>query len=377
MNEKNYRICQKCIMDTTDPDIEFNDHGICNHCRNVEKMLDHYPHNLSGEEKERELGLIIRKIKDAGKNSTYDCIIGVSGGVDSTYVAYMVKKMGLRPLAVHLDNGWDSELAMHNIEKICKKLAIDLYTYVLNWEEFRDLQLSLLRASTPDSEIPTDHAIQGLFYRVAAKHHVKYMIIGSNFKSESILPPAWSHGHFDWKYITSIHKKFGKMPLKTFPGLRYSKWFYFKIIRGIRFFTLLDYIHYDKAEAMDTLQNELGWQYYGGKHHESLYTKFFQCYILPSKFGYDKRRAHLSSLINSGQMTRTHALTEMKKELYSAEELTRDRLFVLKKLGLSEKDFTDIMTMPKKSFWDYPSYEKSWYHNLIKRTTRLLNLIFK
>jgi N-acetyl sugar amidotransferase len=359
-------------MDTSDPDIEFDDHGICSHCRKVEKALECYPHNLSSEDKKKELDRMVKKIKKAGKYSAYDCIIGVSGGVDSTYVAYLVKKMGLRPLAIHLDNGWNSELATHNIEKICKKLAIDLYTHVLNWEEFRDLQLSFLKASTPDSEIPTDHAIQGLFYRLAARHRVKYMIIGCNFKSESILPAAWSHGHFDWKYIASIHKKFAKIPLRTFPDLRYSKWFYFKIIRGIRFFTLLDYIDYKKSEAMALLEKELDWQYYGGKHHESLYTKFFQAYILPVKFGYDKRKAHLSSLINSGQLSRKQALAEMDNELYPPEELARDRLFVIKKLGLTDIDFENIMILPKKSFWDYPSYEKSWYDRWLKKSARII-----
>jgi N-acetyl sugar amidotransferase len=373
MDEKIYRICQKCIMDTSDPDIEFDDHGICNHCLQVEKALECYPFNLSSEDKKKELDRMVQKIKEAGKNSAYDCIIGVSGGVDSTYVAYLVKKMGLRPLAVHLDNGWNLELATHNIEKLCKKLAIDLYTHVLNWEEFRDLQISFLKASTPDSEIPTDHALQGLFYRQAAKHRIKYMIIGCNFKSESILPPAWSHGHYDWKYIASIHKSFGKIPLKTFPGLSYSKWFYFKILRGITFFPLLNYIDYNKTEAMAFLEKELGWQYYGGKHHESLYTKFIQSYILPVKFGYDKRKAHLSSLINSGQLSREEALAEMNKELYPAEELARDRSYALKKLGLTNNEFEKIMSLPKKCFWDYPSYEKSWYYNLAKKSAQILS----
>jgi len=364
MHTQHYRICTRCIMDTTDPDIVFDEAGICHHCRSVAQKMQVYPYHLSTAEKQQALEAQVAAIKASGKRHQYDCVVGVSGGVDSTYVAYLVKQFGLRPLAIHLDNGWNSELAVHNIEKICKNIGIDLYTYVLDWEEFRDLQLAFLKASTPDSEIPTDHAIYGILYQIAAQKNIKAMIIGCNFITESILPPAWSHGHYDWKYIHEIHKQFGTIPLKTFPDLRLTKWFYYKMIKGIRYFTILDYVDYVKADAVQTLERELGWQNYGGKHHESVYTKFFQTYILPVKFGFDKRRPHLSSLICAGQLTREEALAEMEKPLYTPRELEEEKQYVIKKLGITADAFEQIMTAPPKTFWDYPSYEKSNVFNL-------------
>jgi hypothetical protein len=192
-------------------------------------------------------------------------------------------------------------LAVHNIEKICKKLNIDLYTYIIDWDEFRDIQLSFLKASTPDSEIPTDHAIKAILYRMAAKYGLKYIITGDNYNTESILPFAWSHGHNDWKYVKAVHKKFGTVPFKTFPGLSYLRSFYYVFLKKIKTISLLDFIDYNKSAAMKILSEKLDWEPYKGKHHESLYTKFFQAYILPEKFGFDKRRAHLSSLICAGE----------------------------------------------------------------------------
>lgn len=374
MSEKNYQICTHCIMDTSDPDIVFDEQGICNHCHSVEKRMAMYPYNLSKEEKQKALEQNIAEIKDKGKHRQYDCVVGVSGGVDSTYVAYLAKKLGLRPLAVHLDNGWNTELAVHNIEKICKKIGIDLYTYVLDWEEFRDLQVAFLKASTPDSEIPTDHAIHGVLYKIAAQKNIKYMLIGCNFATESILPPSWSHGHYDWKYIHSINKQFGTVPLKTFPNLSLLKWIYYKMIKGIRYFTILDYIDYVKEEAVHVLENELEWQNYGGKHHESVYTKFFQAYILPAKFGFDKRKIHLSSLICAGQMTRENALEEIEKGLYLPRQLEEEKRYVIKKLGITEEEFESIMKLPPKTFWDYPSYEKSKIYNFADNMARILGI---
>lgn len=374
MKERLYQICTRCILDTTDPDIVFDEQGVCNHCRSVEKSMAMYPYNLGKEEKQKELEKKIAEIKDKGQHRQYDCVIGVSGGVDSTYVAYLTKKLGLRPLAVHLDNGWNSELAVHNIEKICKKIGIDLYTYVLDWEEFRDLQLAFLKASTPDSEIPTDHAIHGVLYKIAAQKNIKYMIIGCNFATESILPPAWSHGHYDWKYIHAIHKKFGTTPLKTFPNLRLLNWFFYKMIKRIQYFTILDYIDYIKEDAIHVLEQELEWQNYGGKHHESVYTKFFQAYILPTKFGFDKRRIHLSSLICAGQMTREEALEKIKEDLYLPLELEEEKRYVIKKLGITEEEFERIMELPPKTFWDYPSYEQSRSYNFANHILRILGV---
>jgi N-acetyl sugar amidotransferase len=293
-------------------------------------------------------------MKRAGRGKPYDCLIGVSGGVDSTYVAYLVKKMGLRPLAVHMDNGWDSELAVKNIEETLKRLGIDLHTEVLDWEEFKSLQVAFLKASTPDSEIPSDHAIWAVLGDMADRLKVKYIISGFNVRTETHLPRAWSQGHFDWKYIRSVNQQFGRGRLKTFPHIGFLT--YYRRLLTQRRVDILNYIDYNKAEAMKILEQELGWRYYGGKHYESIYTRFYQGYILPTKFGYDKRRSHLSSLVCSGEMTREAALKELDKPTYQPSMQEEDREYVVKKLGLTDEEFEAILNAPKKSFWDYPSY---------------------
>ena len=346
-----YQICVKCVMDTSDRDIKFNNEGICSHCQAYSHIAQYYENN---DKIEGIRDRIIKKIRKDGHSKDYDCIIGVSGGVDSSYLAYIVKKLGLRPLAVHLDNGWDSELAVNNIEKLLKKLEIDLYTYVLDWEEFRDLQLAFLKSSTPDSEIPTDHAIVALLYNLARENDIKYIIIGTNYKTESHLPRSWSQGHGDWVYINGIHKKFGKMELTTFP--HYSPYVFLKNIAFGKpaFIPLLDYINYNKQTAMEILLKELEWKSYGGKHYESIYTKFYQGYILPKKFGFDKRRTHLSSLICSGEITRDNALKELEQQPYTIQDQENDKDYVIKKLGITNSDFEKIMKLPLKTYWDYP-----------------------
>ncbi|MFN8414017.1 MAG: N-acetyl sugar amidotransferase [Anaerolineales bacterium] len=366
-----YRMCTRCVMDTTDPDIVFDENGVCNHCHTYDRMVREYV--VDGEEGLRELEQIAQKIRKDGEGKKYDCIIGVSGGVDSTYVAFRVKELGLRPLAVHLDNGWDSELAVKNIEETLKRLNIDLYTEVLDWEEFRDLQVSFLKASTPDSEIPTDHAIVALLSNMAEKLGVKYIIVGHNVRTETHLPRSWSQGHFDWKYIRAIQNMFGTLPLKTFPHFGFFK-FYFRMITQKRI-EILNYIGYNKKEALRVLQDELGWRYYGGKHYESIYTRFYQGYILPEKFGFDKRRSHLSSLVCSGEITRSQALDDLSAPTYAPSMQEEDREYVVKKLGLTDDEFTTIMALPRKTYWDYPSYGKFMRHPLILKITPFVKRI--
>ena len=286
--QRQYQICTRCVMDTSDPDISFDAHGVCNHCIGYDQLVSRQL--LTGAEGTDALGRIAETIREEGKGKPYDCIVGVSGGVDSTYVAYVVKKLGLRPLAVHLDNGWNSELAVKNVENVLKKLGIELFTFVIDWEEFKDLQLAFLRASTPDSEIPTDHAIFSLIYRMAAKFKVRYVLPGFNARTESHLPAAWSQGHYDWKYIKSVHDRFGRVPLATFPHVNLAQFTWYRLTQ--RWVSVLNYVDYVKKDAMQVLEKELGWRYYGGKHYESIYTRFYQGYILPRKFGYDKRRTH-------------------------------------------------------------------------------------
>lgn len=340
-------------MDTSDPDILFDSEGVCNHCHRYQNLVA--DRTYEGDDAANQLAIIIDKMKKDGKGKDYDCIIGVSGGVDSTYVAFLLKQYGLRPLAVHFDNGWNSELAVSNIEKTLSKLGIDLYTYVIDWPEFKDLQLAFLKASTPDGEIPTDHAIDSFLWEQASKRGIKYVISGMNFKSEAMSVPAWAYGHSDWKYIKSIHKRFGTKKLSNYPHYTFFDLFYYNILKGIRIISILNYVDYNKEQAIKVLQKELDWIYYGGKHYESIYTRFYQSYILPRKFNIDKRRGHLSDLVNSGQLSRQEALEYIEKDIAPAELLQQDLEFVKKKLNLTQEQFDEIMHLPVKSFRSYPN----------------------
>ena len=364
-----YRICTRCIMDTSDAEIIFDEDGVCNHCIKYDRVISDLVY--TGDDGRERLKKIIHKIKLESINKRYDCIIGLSGGVDSTYVAYLVKKKyGLRPLAVHVDNGWNSEIAVGNIERIVKKLDIDLYTEVINWDEFRRLQLAFLRSSTPDAEIPTDHAIVATMYRQAIKNGVRFIIGGSNYVTEQMIPRTWSHGHDDWKYIRTVNKRFGGMRLKTYPHYTFfEKTFYFPRHKKLEVVNILNYLDFDKFKAIELMKSELGWVSYGGKHHESIYTKFYQCYILPNKFGADKRRSHLSCLVNSKKLTREEALSEIQKPSLDKETLERDRVFVIKKLGITEAEFDTIIAYEPKTTWDYPCDEISppFYANLFRK----------
>lgn len=357
-------------MDTSDCNISFDIDGICNHCKSYQERLN--SRMYSQEERDEKLSSLINNIKSNSLNNDYDCIIGVSGGVDSTYVAYLTKKLGLRPLAIHFDNGWNSELAVSNIEKVLKKLEIDLLTYVIDWEEFRDLQKSFLYASTPDGEVPTDHAINALLFREASKRKIKYIINGMNFATESISVKSWAYGHSDWTYIKDVHSKFGKVKLKNYPFYNLFLLFYWTFFKNIKVISILNYVDYKKEQVMEIIQNELEWVYYGGKHYESVYTRFFQGYILPNKFGIDKRKGHLSDLIYSGQITRDDALIELEKTIYPSSLFNDDLIFVKKKFLLSDQEFDKIMASPIKSYKDFKNIEGMT--DLLKRFVNYLRL---
>jgi N-acetyl sugar amidotransferase len=354
---KSYRQCTRCVMDTNDPDIRFDDDGICSHCKRYAKLL---AGRTAGErERESELRLIVDQIKRSGRGAEYDCIIGVSGGVDSTYVAYLVKNLGLRPLAIHLDNGWNSEVAVKNIELVLKRLEIDLFTHVLDWIEFRNLQISFLRASVPDGEVPSDHSIFALLWREAERRKIKYIISGMNFTTESISVPSWAYGHSDWTYIKGINDRFGSCPLKSYPHFSLAYLIWLNVVRRIKTVSILNYVPYDRPKVVEFLEHELGWRNYGGKHHESVYTRFYQGYVLPKKFGIDKRYAHFSDLINAGLMTRSQALEKLALPPYPENQQQEDIVYVSKKLGLSADEFATIMNSPHRSFRDYKNnYEK-------------------
>jgi N-acetyl sugar amidotransferase len=361
------KICTRCVMDETDPEIQFSAEGVCNHCTLVREKLTREPFCLSPQEKTDRLAAIVARVKRSGKNKKYDCIIGLSGGVDSSYVALKVKEMGLRPLAVHLDNGWDSELAVKNIENICSKLNIDLFTYVIDWEEFKDLQLSFLKASTPDSEIPSDHAIVSILYKMASQYRVRHIIGGTNTASESIMPRAWSQGHPDWTYIKNLQRRFGTVRLKSFPHRSYVSYILNRLFGFIRWIDFLDNLEYHREEAKAAITERLGWRDYGRKHGESTYTRFFQEYILPRKFGFDKRKAHYSSLIMAGQMTRPEALARLQEPLYDDNrKIEEDINYVSTKFGLSRAEFDAIMNLPAKSYWDYPNFQRTLFYRAFR-----------
>lgn len=356
------RVCKRCVMDKTDPNIKFDNNGYCNHCRQALSTLSKYPFSLSAKEKELELKKLVAKIKKKGKKKKYDCIIGISGGVDSTYLCYYIKKLGLRPLAVHLDNGWNTELSVKNIQSVLDSLGIDLYTHVLKWDEFKDLQLSFLKAGVPDLEIPTDHAIFILLYDIASKYNIKYILTGNNIATESILPSTWSNGHTDWKYIKYIHKKFGTKKLTNFPFFSFGKIIKYNFIQRIKMIGLLNFIEYTKEDALRTLEQKINYKRYDSKHYESVYTRFIQGYILPKRFNFDKRKAHLSSLICSGQITREDALFELRKDPYPNPELLKeDYEYVLKKFNLTTEEFEELMDLPIKYYTDFPNMNgKFW-----------------
>lgn len=355
-------------MDTSDPLIVFDQNGVCNHCKRYDEQKT--VRQFSGEQAKASLASIVEKIKKSGQGKEYDCIIGVSGGVDSTYVAYLVKQLGLRALAVHFDNGWNSELSVSNIEKVLKKLDIDLHTYVIDWDEFKDLQISFLKASTPDGEIPTDHAINALLFREANQRGVRYIINGMNFATESLAVADWAYGHSDWKYIKSVHQKFSRNKLKNYP--HYSIWnlFYWTFIKKIKVVSILNYVPYLRKDVMKVLEQDLGWKYYGGKHFESIYTRFYQSYFLVKKFGFNKKRGHLSDLINSGQITREAALEKFDEVDYPEQMVAEDKEFVIKKLGITTSEFDQIMKSPPKSFRDYPNIAEQ-----IKKIKKIVNFL--
>jgi N-acetyl sugar amidotransferase len=351
-NNKPYQQCTISVMDNiADPNITFDEKGICNYY--YEYKAAEKDAVFTGLEGAKKLEEIAATIKKAGQGQQYDCIMGLSGGVDSTYIAMLAKKLGLRPLAVHFDNGWNSELAVQNIENIVNKLGIDLFTYVINWEEFKDLQIAYLKASVVDIEAITDHAIFATLYRLAGERKIKYILNGTNVHTEQTLPKTWVHPKADHINIKAIHKQYGTVPLKTFPFMDAKVKRYYQQMMGVQSVSILNLVEYNKKKVKDLIQKELGWRDYGGKHYESIWTRFYQGYILPTKFKIDKRKAHLSDLIFGGQMTKEEALEELKKPGYDEAQFKVDFEFVLKKFGFTREEFTALMNQPARSHYDF------------------------
>ncbi|WP_221405254.1 N-acetyl sugar amidotransferase [Roseivirga seohaensis] len=359
-------MCTRTVMDTTDPDISFDKMGECHYCEKFDNFISKnwFP-NKEGERKIKE---IVSKIKYEGKNKKYDCIIGLSGGVDSSYLAYKASQLGLRILAVHVDAGWNSELAVKNIQNIVTKCGIDLYTHVVDWEEMKDVQRAFFKAGVANQDTPQDHAFFAALYTYAIKNNIQWVLHGGNIATESILPEAWGYSAMDGKHLRAVHKLFGeKRRLKNYPVISFFKYqFYFPFVRKMKVARLLNYMPYDKDEAISVLEKEVGFTYYGGKHHESRFTKFFQSYYLPEKFGYDKRKAHLSSMILAGSCTREEALEELRKSPYDPSTIEGDIEYVADKLGFSLNEFKKIIDQPKHSYKDYPNNE-----SLVKAKVKL------
>lgn len=352
--EPEYQVCTQCIIDTTDELIEFDENGVCNHCHYFENNIK--PCWFPNEEGKQKLDEMINEVKDFGRGKEYDCIVGISGGVDSSYLTAKVVEWGLRPLVVHVDAGWNSELAVKNIEQIITKLNLDLVTHVVDWEEMKDLQLAFLKSNVANQDVPQDHAFFAALYNYATKSGIRYVISGSNYATEGILPQSWGYDAMDVQHLESIHKEFGTRKLKTFPRVSFFNYhIYYPRILKMKVLAPLNFIHYSKEEAIRVLERDFGWTYYGGKHYESRWTRFFQSYYLPSKFGFDKRKAHLSSLIVSGQMTRDDALKELDAPLYSEKDIAEDKEFVSKKLGLSVQELDDLMSQPPRHYSEFPN----------------------
>ena len=336
-------------MDTTDPDIYFDSEGICNHCHRYKDILN----ARTSDDDNKSFDEQINKIKKRGLGSDYDCIVGISGGVDSSYLLQTALKNNLRVLAVHVDNGWDSELAVYNIRKLVESTGVEYITHILDWKEFRDLQVAFLKGDTPDGEIPTDHAIDATLWRLADKHRVKTILSGMNFQTEAISVPGWAYGHSDYTYIQDVYKKNTNKKLKSFPYYTLSYLWYLTYIKGIRIVSLLNYTNYNKEIAKEELIKEIHWRPYDGKHYESIYTRFYLGYILPTKFDIDLRKGHLSDLINSGQTTRSEALSELTQPPLPADLVNKDTKYLLEKFELEKEEFNEILKSKPKTFRDY------------------------
>lgn len=358
--------CTRCIMSLADdPSMTFDDDGVCNVCRSFDTHFEALP--KTEEESRALLEPVIERIRKTGEGKPYDCVIGISGGVDSTYIALLMRRFGLRPLAVHFDNGWNSELAVENIDRIVTKLDLDLVTYVIDWNDFRELQLAYLRSSVVDIEVLTDHAIYGALYEIAIKNDVRHIISGVNVATEDFLLKHWIYDKMDYINIQDIYRKHGNgKKLKNYPflsGRRKRR----IASSGIEIVPILNLLQFDVKQAREEIEREIGWRPYDGKHHESIFTRFYQGYILPRKFGIDKRKAHLSNLICSGQMTRDEALREFQQDVYSPEQREEDLEFVCKKLQLSREEFDEIMRQPRREHHEFATYRWFFARNPLLR----------
>ena len=352
-NNREYKICTNCVMDTTDSKIVFDEHGVCDYCNSYKNEI--LPNWNPNESNEIELKKIAEQIRKEGQGKEYDCILGLSGGTDSSYLAYIAKeKMGLRPLIYTVDTGWNLNVAVENIERLVKALDLDMYTEVINWDEMKDLQLAFFKAQVAYQDLPQDHVIFAGLYNYAVKNGIKYVLTGSNIATECVRPPIeWVHLN-DLTLIKDIHKQFGQSKLRTMPMCSMFKYrLYYQYIKGMKRVALLDMIRYNKDAAEKELKEKFGWKKYENKHYENIFTRFYEGYYLPKKFGYDKRKSYFSNMILTGQMTRDEALEKLRESPYSKEMMKEDMEYIAKKLGVSPVEFEQIINGENKTYKDY------------------------
>lgn len=373
-----YKQCSRCVLETTSSTISFDVNGVCNYCHAFDKQMNKFI-NINPKVKQQNLEQTINYVKKVGKNNKYDCILGLSGGVDSTYMAYLANKLGLRPMAVHFDNSWNSQLAVKNIENIVSKLNLDLKTYVINWQEFKEIQLAYLKASVVDIEVPTDQLIFAALNKIAKENNIKYILSGANIVTEYGMPLDWAYRNkSDQTNLMNIYNRFGRgLKLTTLPKFDFYARYYYTQIYGIQTLSLLNYVDYNKDKVKKVITDELGWKDHGGKHYESVFTRFYQGYILPKKFNIDKRKAHLSALICSGQLKKEDALIELSSDTYDKNLQEEDKLFVIKKFDLTESEFETIMTAPRveHDFYGTEAVDKIKHNLFLKIMSGLIKLL--
>lgn len=353
--------CSFCVMDTSDPKIEFDTEGRCNHCRRALSLLG--TSWLPNERGAAALDQQIATIRRHGRGKPYDCIIGLSGGVDSSYIALLANDWGLRPLVVHVDAGWNSELAVQNIEAVVNTIGADLHTHVVNWNRMRDLQVAYLKAGVANQDVPQDHAFFAALYSYATKHRIKYVVNGFNYATESIFPSSWQGPAMDARNLKAIYSRFGSGNLDGYPTVSMFKYYgWYPIVRGMTPFHPLNFMPFQKQDAILRLSTESGWKPYARKHGESIFTRFFQNYYLVERFGYDKRLPHLSSLIVSGQLGREEALVALEEPLYDEGELRRDLKYVCTKLRVSESELQQFIEQPLRYYDEFDNWQSAYAH---------------
>jgi N-acetyl sugar amidotransferase len=360
-------ICTRCVLDDTVPDIWFDEKGECNYCKMHDLLDSKFPNDERGYEILKDIS---KKIQKEGKNKKYNIVIGVSGGTDSTYLLHLAIELGLRPLAVHLDNGWNTETSVKNLKNILQALNIDLYTYVINWKEFREILVAQLKSGLPWADFPTDLAIVSILYRIAAKNNIKYIFVGNNFRTEGRQPDLWTNS--DGRQMRYINNKFGKGKFVSYPNQTIFDLIYFAGIKRIKMIRPFYYLSYNKTEAKKLIIEKYNWVDYGGHHHENIFTRFIIGYWLTQKFGIDKRKVTYSAYIRNGEITRDLALENIQQIPYDLDLMQQDLDYVIKKLGVNESQFKQIWTGKNKTFHDYPSYypiykNTKWISNYILR----------